>query len=377
MTTPEHRAFLDSVRSWCINEVEPRADSIDHDRKFFGDLLEAAADLGLQGMLFDDDFRVDLTHFPLASASAIVVSEYSGAVALGISIARLHAYLLARYAHPSLAAEWVPRLASGRVRGSFAISEPDAGTDIRAVATVAHETANGYRISGRKAWITQGSEADFAIVLAKVGSADRKAPMAAFVVPADAPGFSVGPPEDISGFRGMPTNTLVLDDVVVPSDARLEGDGFAVMLDGVNLSRIDAASYAVGFMQAALDRGTAYANERIAFGSPISDLQAIQLKLGRLATDLAAARALLERAEASFAGDGPTDHILIAQAKVFASDAAMEHTTQHVQILGANGLHREYGAERLMRDAKVTQIFDGTSEVLLSTIGRSVARSRR
>ena len=331
--------------------------------------------MGLHGLIFDDAGQIDLTYFDLAHETTELVASYSGAVALGLCIGRLHPYLLAKYAEPAVAAAWVPRLLRAEVFGAFAISEPDARTDVRRDHQRGRARWGRNRLNGEKAWVTQGPAAAMAIVLTKIGSRDRKADTGAFLVPFDTPGVTVGKDEPMAGFRGMPGCNLALSDVWVPADHRLRVDGFrGMMMEGVNLSRIDAAGYAVGFLRGCLRRAGAYAAERRAFEAPIGSLQAIQLKLGHMATDYAAARALLAQAVRSFQAGGGGDPILLAEAKLFASDAAMRHAVEAVQVFGGYGMHREYEIERHMRDAKVTQIFDGTSEILALTVGRDVVR---
>jgi alkylation response protein AidB-like acyl-CoA dehydrogenase len=368
--------FLAVVGDFCISRVGPRAQDIDLSGAFFPDLLSDAADLGLQGLIFGDDGSIDPTMFALAHETTELVASYSGAVALGISIARLHGYLLAAYAPPDVRDRWLPGLIDGSLRGSFALSEPHSGTDIRAGRTVAVEHSDGtVTITGEKAWITQSPEAHFCIVLAKLGSADRDAPTAAFVVPLDAAGVTVGKDEPMSGFRGMPMANVHFDNCRVPSDWRLQTDGFRGMLEGLNLARLDAGCYGVGFMRAALRECGAYVRDRQAFGRPLAELQIVQEKLGKMHADYLAARGLLRDGVTSYAAGGGGDSHLISAAKMFATDAAMRNTVEAVQLLGGYGVHLHYPVQRLMRDAKITQIIDGTSEIHALMLGRAAARA--
>ncbi|MBS1695079.1 MAG: acyl-CoA dehydrogenase family protein [Actinobacteria bacterium] len=372
----EAEQFLGVVGDFCASRVAPRAQEIDLSGEFFPDLLAEAAELGLQGLIFGEDGTVDPTMFALAHETTELIASYSGAVALGISIARLHGYLLAAYAPQAIRDRWLPGLIDGTVRGSFALSEPHSGTDIRAGRTVAVAVdPDTVSISGEKAWITQSPAAHFCIVLAKLGSADRDAPTGAFVVPIDAGGVTVGQDEPMSGFRGMPMANLHFDDCRVPSAWRLDVDGFRGMLEGLNLARLDAGCYGVGFMRAALRETSAYVRDRIAFGKPLADLQIVQDKLGRMHADYLAARGLLREGVASFATGGGGDSHLISAAKMFATDAAMRHTTEAVQLHGGYGVHLHYAVQRLMRDAKITQIIDGTSEIHALMLGRAAARA--
>lgn len=368
--------FLGVVKDFCTSRVAPRAQDIDLTGEFFPDLLADAADIGLQGLIFSDDGTIDPTMFALAHETTELVASYSGAVALGISIARLHGYLLAAYAPADIRDRWLPGLIDGSVRGSFALSEPHSGTDIRAGRTVAVSVdADTVSITGEKAWITQSPAAHFCIVLAKLESADRDAPTAAFVVPLDTEGVTVGKDEPMSGFRGMPMANVHFDNCRIPSAWRLDVDGFRGMLEGLNLARLDAGCYGVGFMRAALREAGAYVRDRQAFGKSLADLQIVQEKLGRMHADYLAARGLLRDGVASFAGGGGGDAHLISAAKMFATDAAMRNTVEAVQLHGGYGVHLHYPVQRLMRDAKITQIIDGTSEIHALMLGRAAVRA--
>ncbi len=372
----EAAQFLAVVGEFCVERVAPRAQQIDLTGEFFADLLSEAAGLGLQGLIFNDDSTIDPTMFALAHETTELIASYSGAVALGISIARLHGYLLAAYAPADIRDRWLPGLIDGSVRGSFALSEPHSGTDIRAGRTVAVQVdADTVSISGEKAWITQSPVAHFCIVLTKMGSADRDAPTAAFVVPLDTAGVVVGQDEPMSGFRGMPMANVHFDNCRIPSAWRLNVDGFRGMLEGLNLARLDAGCYGVGFMRAALRETSAYVGGRIAFDKPLAQLQIVQEKLGHMYADYLAARGLLRQGVTSFATGGGGDAHLISAAKMFASDAAMRHTVEAVQLHGGYGTHLHYPVQRLMRDAKITQIIDGTSEIHALMLGRAAVRA--
>jgi alkylation response protein AidB-like acyl-CoA dehydrogenase len=367
--------FLGVVNDFCRTRVAPRAQEIDLSGEFFPDLLAEAAELGLQGLIFTEDGKIDPAMFALAHETTELIASYSGSVALGISIARLHGYLLAAYAPSEIRDRWLPGLIDGSIRGAFALSEPHSGTDIRAGRTVATVDGETVSITGEKAWITQSPEAHFVIVLAKLESADRDARTAAFVVPLDTEGVTVGTDEPMSGFRGMPMANVHFDGARVPSAWRLDVDGFRGMLEGLNLARLDAGCYGVGFMRAALRETSSYVRDREAFGRTLADLQIVQEKLGHMHADYLAARGLLREAVDSFACGGGGDAHLISAAKMFASDAAMHHTTEAVQLHGGYGVHLHYPVQRLMRDAKVIQIIDGTSEIHALMLGRAAARA--
>jgi len=370
------RALLEVVKDFCENDIGPRAQSIDEAGQFFPDLVEKAAGIGLQALIFTDDLKIDASGLSLAHETTELIASYSGAVALALSIARLHGYLLANYAPEEVRDQWLPGLIGGSAFGSFALSEPHSGTDIRAGRTIARRVdADTFSISGEKAWITQSPVADFTIVLAKLENGDRDADTAAFVVPLHTPGLSVGKDEPMLGFRGMPMANLHFDDCHVPASSRLKVNGFQGMLEGLNLARLDAGCYGVGFIRGALRETSRYVRDRQAFGRPLADLQLVQERLGRMHADYLAARSLLRAGVASFAsGRGGSSH-LISAAKLVATDAAMRHTVEAVQLHGGYGVHLHYPVQRMMRDAKITQIIDGTSEIHALMLGRAAARA--
>ncbi|XVQ06867.1 acyl-CoA dehydrogenase family protein [Spirillospora sp. CA-255316] len=372
----EARALLDVVREFCEKEIAPRAQAIDESGRFFPDLVKRAAAIGLPGLIFTDDLTIDPDGFALAHETTELIASYSGAVALAFSIPRLHGYLLTGYAPAEIRDRWLPGLIDGSVFGSFALSEPHSGTDIRAGRTVARRVDAGtYSISGEKAWITQSPVADFTIVLTKVETADRDADTAAFVVPLDTPGVTVGQDEPMLGFRGMPMAGLHFDDCRIPAASRLDVNGFRGMLEGLNLARLDAGCYGVGFLRGALRETSRYVRDRQVFGRTLVDLPVVQEKLGRMYADYVAARGLLRTAVASFAAGGGGDAHLISAAKMFATDAAMRHTVEAVQLHGGYGVHLHYPVQRMMRDAKITQIIDGTSEIHALMLGRAAGRA--
>jgi alkylation response protein AidB-like acyl-CoA dehydrogenase len=372
----ERRAFLDVTREFCVKEIAPRAQAIDESGRFFPDLVERAAAIGLQGLIFTDDLRIDPDGVSLAHETTELVASYSGAVALAFSVARLHGYLLARHAPAEVRERWLPGLIDGSVFGSFALSEPQSGTDVRAGRTVARRVdAHTYAISGEKAWITQSPVAHFTIVLAKLETADRDADTAAFVVPLDTPGVQVGQDEPMLGFRGMPMAGVHFDDCRVPSAWRLEVDGFRGMLEGLNLARLDAGCYGVGFLRGALRETCRYVRDRQAFGRSLADLPLVQAKLGQMYAEYVSARGLLRTAVESFAAGGGGDPHLISAAKMVATDAAMRHLVEAVQLHGGYGVHLHYPVQRMLRDAKITQIIDGTSEIHALMLGRAAAKA--
>ena len=269
----------------------------------------------------------------------------------------------------------LPRLASGEWLAAFALSEPEAGSDLRAMRTQARRDGDEWVIDGAKNWITNAGVADVYVVFAVT---DRDAPgsrgISAFVVEADRPGLSVGRLEHKMGMRGSPTGAPVLDGVRVPAANLIgeAGEGFKIAMRTLDHSRLGIAAQALGIAQGATDYAVAYARERIAFGQPLIDLQGIQFKLADMETRCAAARELLYRAAAK-AERGERDlGKYSAMAKLFCSDVAMEVTVEAVQVLGGYGYVTEYPVERMMRDAKLTQIYEGTNEIQRVVIARAL-----
>jgi alkylation response protein AidB-like acyl-CoA dehydrogenase len=371
---PDAKELLQVVQRFCVDEVEPLARQIDEVAEFFPGLLKTAGEIGLQSLITTDTGEIEFSGLPLAHETNEIIASYSGAVALAVSITRLHAYLLCRYARPEIRDRWLPGLLEGTTFGSFMISEPHAGTDVRAITTVARRDGDDWVISGEKAWITQSPAAQFGIVLAKIDSRDRDADTGAFVVDYATPGLTVGRDEPMAGFRGVPMANVMFDGVRVPDEARLEVDGFNGMLEGVNLARLDAASYGLGFMRGCLRACADYTTSREAFGAAIADLQLVQAAMGQMLADYLSSREMVLAALRSFMkGDGG-DVALVSAAKLVASEAAMRSAVTAVQLLGGSGMHMDYPVQRFMRDSKVIQIIDGTSQIHLLMLGRSATR---
>ncbi|PSL06126.1 alkylation response protein AidB-like acyl-CoA dehydrogenase [Haloactinopolyspora alba] len=369
----DQRAFLDAVHAFARNEVAPRARRIDADDTFDPGLVSKAAQLGLQGMVFDDDGALDPEGYVLAHETTELLASYSGAAALAVGVARLHAHLLNRFAGPEARERWLPGLLDGTGFGCFCITEPHAGSDVRGMRTTAAADGDDYVLSGEKAFITQAPVARFGIVLAKLEHTERDADMRAFVVDFDQQGVQVGGPEPMLGFRGVPMASVVFDGARVPAANALAVDGFAGMFEGVNLARLDAAAYALGFIRGALRECTEYLRERESFGKPLDRHQLVQGALGEMFADYLAARELTLSAVRGFSAGQGGDATLISAAKLTATEAAMRCTSKAVDLLGGSGVHLDYAVQRFFRDAKITQIIDGTSGIQTLMLGRAAA----
>src|SRR5213078_773014 len=267
----------------------------------------------------------------------------------------------------------LPRCASGEWSPAFCLSEPEAGSDPASMRTHAVRDGDEWVINGTKNWITNAGIADFYVVFAITDRANRR--LSAFVVEKDRPGLSIGKLEHKLGIKGSPTGSPSFNDVRVPAENLVgaEGKGLSVALATLERTRLGAAAQAVGIAQGATDYANAYSKERVAFGKPINQLQAIQFKLADMETKTAAARELLYKACSLADRNEPGLGKWTSMAKLFASDTAMEVTVEAVQVLGGYGYVNDYPVERMMRDAKITQIYEGTNEIQRVVIARALA----
>ncbi|MEW1819259.1 acyl-CoA dehydrogenase family protein [Arthrobacter sp. NPDC080031] len=364
------RPTLELVDDFIERKVRERGEAMDRTGEFDRDLLDEAASLGLTGMLFDDSLKPDLSSMPLAHDMAERLAAVCAPLAMQIGVLRIVGYLLARYATQDVQDRWLKSTTEGKTYGSFALTEPHAGTDLRSLSTVAVRSGDTYLVNGRKCWVGFAPCAAYAIVLCKEGSAARDAKTLALVVDMESPGArGVWGPE-LSGFRGMPNGELFFENVTVPVENALRVEGFDGMMDGLNMARIEAAAYACGLLRGALEEAVYRASTRKAFGGKIADLPSIQMKLGRMRAAYHTARELTLKACRSYMEGRGGDQDLISIAKMTASDLARLHTDEAMQIFGAAGVTLHSRVERLHRDSKATQIFDGTSEIHETMVGR-------
>lgn len=367
-----------AVSAFIDGAVADAAEQIDRSAAFSSELYGAGVEAGLTRLMVDADDRLDLRRMRAVHESTEALAAHSPAVALQFAGTRLIAYLLTRYAPQHAQGRWLGGLLDGSLFGSFAITEPHTGTDVRAITSVARRDDGGdWVLDGEKCWIGFAPMADVAIVLAKVDSAERDADTVALIVDTAKAGVIREEGEELSGFRGMPNGVLRFRSVRIDAADRLDVEGFAGMMDGLNYARIEAASYACGLLRGALVASTERAATREAFGSPLGELPSIQMKIGRMLAAYHSARELTLRAYESFARGGGGDQDVISIAKMTASDLARHHTDEAMQIFAASGIRAHSSVERMHRDAKVTQIFDGTSEIHETMLGRRVVRAHR
>jgi alkylation response protein AidB-like acyl-CoA dehydrogenase len=373
--TDEQRDVRDLVRSLVTERVAPRAAAIDAASEFPQDIRELFAHHDLFGLPFGEEHGGTGTG---ALALVIAIEEVAKACAsssLMLAVQDLGTLPIRLSGSTELKDRVLPRFASGEWLAAFALSEPDAGSDPAAMRTRAAREGNGWRLNGAKNWITNAGVADAYVVFAVT---DRELPaskgITAFFVNADLPGVSISRLEHKMGMRGSPTGQPVFENVLVADEDVIgePGDGFRVAMCTLDHSRLGIAAQALGIAQGATDYAAQYARERVAFRKPINRHQGIAFKLADMETRCAAARQLLYSAAAK-AERGDTDlgkHS--AMAKLFCSDAAMDVTVEAVQVLGGYGYVTEFPVERMMRDAKLTQIYEGTNEIQRLVVARTL-----
>ena len=374
--TDEQELIREAVREFAEAEVAPIAAELDRDHRFPHELLPKMADLNLMGMPFPEKVGgagADEVSYVIA------VEELSRACASTGVILSAHTSLatwpIYKFGTPAQHERYLHDMASGRRLGAFALTEPAAGTDAGAGTCTALLSGDEYILNGSKIFITNAPFAEVYIVFAKTDPAKGTRGMSAFIVEKDTPGFSVGEAEHKLGIRGSSTPPLYFADCHIPKDALLDGEGygFKVAMQTLDGGRIGIAAQALGIAQAALDASVAYAKERVQFGKPIADLQAIQWMIADMATEIDAARLLVYRAASCIDNDRPysTEG---AMAKLFASEVATRVAGKAIQIHGGYGYTESYPVERNYRDAKITEIYEGTSEVQRMVIARSALR---
>ena len=370
------RELAGAVADWATRLTE-RIPAAEKEGTLPRDLIAELGSLGVLGMTIPE---ADGGLGASAVAFALVLEELSAAwpsLAVGVAVnSGIVAGSLVRFGSPAQRKRWLPMLMDGSGLGAFALTEASSGSDAASLRMTARRDGPGWRIDGRKQFITNARYAPFAIVLARVGELDpnrTSAGITAFVVPLDAPGVSIGPAERKMGLRASDTSALILEHAQVAADAVLgeEGKGFAIAMSGLDGGRIGIAAQSVGIARRALDMARAYAKERKQFGRPIADFEGLRFKLAKADSDLAAARLLALRA-AWLRDRGRPFTREAAMAKLYASEMAQRATHAAVQVLGGNGYMRDYAVERYARDGRATTIYEGTSEIQRIVIARSL-----
>ena len=374
--TEEQKAVRDAARDFAQNVLKPGVIERDRDQKFPAAEIKQLGELGFMGMMVDPKYGgggMDTVSYVLAMEE---ISKVDASCSVVMSVNNsLVCWGLETFGSEEQKQKYLVPLAKGEKIGAFCLSEPEAGSDATSQRTTAIDMGDHYLLNGTKNWITNGGSASTYLVMAQTDAAKGHKGINCLIVEKGMPGFVVGAKEDKLGIRGSDTHTLMFQDVKVPKANRIGEDGFGFKFAMKTLSggRIGIASQALGIASGAFELAVAYSKERKAFGKAICDHQAIQFKLADMATEIEAARLLCLKA--AWLKDQHLDYDMAgSMAKLFASEVAMKTTVEAVQVHGGYGYVKEYHVERLMRDAKITQIYEGTSEVQRIVIGRSVTR---
>ncbi|HET8815075.1 MAG TPA: acyl-CoA dehydrogenase family protein [Solirubrobacterales bacterium] len=365
----------DMVRRLAQEKIAPRAGEIDRSGEYPWDVRELLASHDVLGLPFASEYGGTGTGTLVLQMAVEEIAKACASSALILMVQELGTLPIQLFGSEEQKQRWLPRCASGEWSPAFALSEPEAGSDPAGMRTIAVRDGDEWVINGQKSWITNATVADFYVVFATTDRENRR--ISAFVVEKDRDGFDPGQLEHKLGIKGSPTGSPSFTDVRVPHENLIgeEGRGLAVALGTLERTRLGAAAQAVGIAQGATDYANQYAKERIAFGKPINNLQGIQFKLADMETGTAAARELLYKACAmADRPERPADlGKWTSMAKLFASDNAMKVTVEAIQVLGGYGYVNEYPVERMMRDAKITQIYEGTNEIQRVVIARAMA----
>jgi butyryl-CoA dehydrogenase len=375
--TNDQKMLQDQVRKFAQAELAPLAPEIDKSGEFPWASLKKMAQLGLLGVIVPEQYGG--SGFDFVSL-AIAIEEISRACAsTGVIVAvnnSLTTYPIVQFGNEEQKKKYLPPLCSGKKIGAFGLTEPNAGSDVAAMESTARLEGDHYILNGTKRFITNGGEAGTFVIFTYTNREMKHKGMSAFVVERDMPGFSLGNHEDLMGIRATANCELIFEDVKVPKENLLgkEGDGFKICMNTLDVSRIDIGAQAVGIAQAALDEAVKYSKERKAFGQPVCNFEMIQSMLAEMATKIQAARFLVHYA--GYCKDKGLQRFSkeAAMSKYYASEIAVEVTRKAVQIHGGYGYSKDYAVERLYRDAKILELYEGTSEVQKIVIARELTR---
>jgi alkylation response protein AidB-like acyl-CoA dehydrogenase len=371
----EHRMLQGMVREFVAAELEPVASQLDEEKRFPTEILEKMAKLGLLGIPYPEEHEgagMDTLAFALA------IEEISGACgSTGLTLAAhssLCTYPIYAFGTEEQKKKYLPDLCSGRAVGAFSLTEPDAGSDAAGLKTTAVRKNGGYALNGTKMYVTNGGYSKTIVAFARTDSnVPKHKGLTSFIVESDFPGYKLGKEEKKLGLNASNTQEVIYEDCMVPEENMLGqlGDGFKIAMKVLDGGRVGIAAMALGIAQSAYQRSLQYAKERVQFNKPISSLQAIQFKLADMATEIAAARHMVYHS-AWLKDQGKPFEKQAAMAKLFASEVAMRVTNQAIQVHGGYGYIKDYPVERYFRDAKLTTIGEGTSEVHRLVIARYI-----
>ncbi len=370
--TAEQEAIRETVRDFAVDEIRPTARDNDAMETFPEDVWDGLADLGMTAMTIPESYgglAVDGLTYAIVNEE---VAYGQLAVATALSVHCLATSCVAEFGSDAQKERWLPSMVDGRPVGAFALSEPDAGSNPAEMATEARRDGDEYVINGTKQWITNGKRSDLVILFAKT-DVDDPGSITQFLIPKDTDGLKVGRKEEKLGLRASDTTTLIFDDVRIPVDYRLtpEGKGLSAAFNVLTGGRVAIAAQAVGVSQSALDLAVAYARDREQFDKPIADIQSIRHKLAEMDTKTRASRLLTYDAATRIDTSEPPVRAA-SMAKYFASEASVAVANEAVQIHGGYGYTTDFPVERLYRDAKITTIYEGTTQIQKTIIAREL-----
>ena len=372
----EHIMIRDAAKDFAHTELLPKVIERDHKQEFPQELVKKMGDLGFMGIMVDPKYggsgKDTISYVLIMEELSKIDASASVIVSVNNSLV---CYGLEAFGNEAQKQQYLTKLATGEFVGAFCLSEPEAGSDATSQATTAEDKGDHYLINGTKNWITNGGRADVYLVIAQTDREKGHRGINAFIIEKGTEGFHIGPKEDKLGIRGSDTHTLQFNNLKVPKENRIGEDGFGFKFAMKTLSggRIGIAAQALGIASGAYELALKYSKERKAFGTEICNHQAIAFKLADMHTEIEAARMLVMKA-AWDKDQGNNYDMSSAMAKLYASKVAMEQTVEAVQIHGGNGFVKDYHVERLMRDAKITQIYEGTSEIQKIVISRGVIK---
>ncbi|MCX2185784.1 acyl-CoA dehydrogenase family protein [Streptomyces sp. SKN60] len=376
--TDDQLAIVETTLDFAQEHLAPQADAWDQQKHFPVDVLRKAAELGLGGVYVGEEWGGS----GLTRSDGVLVFE---ALAVGcptiagyLSIHNMVAWMIDHFGDDTQRARWLPGLCSMDALGSYCLTEPGAGSDAAALRTRAERHGDHYVLTGVKQFISGAGATDVYIVMARTGE-DGPRGITAFVVERDDAGLSFGPNEKKMGWNAQPTRQVILDGVRIPADRRIggEGDGFRIAMKGLNGGRLGIAACSLGGAQSALDRSRAYLVDREAFGAPLIESSALQFRLADMATELAAARALVRQAAGAVDREDPQAPQLCAMAKKFATDTGFSVADRALQLHGGYGYLSEYGIEKIVRDLRVHQILEGSNEIMRLIVARGLIGAAR
>ncbi len=374
--TQEHKLIQQTARDFAQNELLPGVLERDENKIWPKDAILKMGELGFMGMMVSPDYNgggMDTISYVIAMEE---IAKVDAAASVVMSVNNsLVCTLLEKYGDTFQKEKYLSKLSTGELLGAFSLSEPQSGSDASNMLTFAKKTDSGYVLSGTKNWVTNGQNSDVVLVAALTEKNVGHKGISCFIVEKGFKGFSVGKPEKKLGIKSSDTTELYFDNVEIPNENLVsnEGDGFKICLGTLDGGRIGIAAQALGIAQASLDASVNYSKERKQFNKPISSFQAIQFKLADMSIAIESARLLTKKA--AWLKDKKLNYsVQAAMAKLNASEVAMKASAECVQIHGGYGYMRDYGVERLMRDAKITQIYEGTSEVQRLVIARDLIK---